>query len=183
MLAEWAEQDDALSASQRAQFLEASSINLRGALDGSEQMYGEGHPMTGGILRTLAGVCDAQGHIEDGRRYRERAEANRRANFEAEDADANSLNRYGTSLMGDGLYEEAQAYLECALRIRESTPGERQFDISTSLLKLGVLLQLQGRDREARPYLERARDIRASICGEDHPATELLRENITLLDD
>ena len=183
VLAEWAKRDGALSAPERAQLLEASSINLSGALDGSEQMYSEGHPMTGGILRTLAGVCDVQGRTEDGRRYQERAEANRRANFDAEDADANALHQYGTSLMGDGLYEEAQAYLECALAIREGNPGERQFDISTSLLKLGVLLQLQGRDVEARPCLERARDIRASICGGDHPATELLRENIALLDD
>ena len=182
VLAKWAEHDGALPAPQRAQFLEDSRGWLGAALNGSEQVYGAGHPMTGGILRALAGVCDAQGHSEESRRYRERAEANRRANFDAEDADDNSLNRHGTSLMDDGLYDEAHAYLECALRTREGTPGERQFDISTSLLKLGVLFQLQGRDEEARSHLERARDIRVSICGEDHPATELLKENVALLD-
>ena len=92
------------------------------------------------------------------------------------------LNRHGTSLIGHGLYDEAHAYLDHALRIRENTLGEWDFDTSTSLLKLGVLLQLQGRSAEARLYLERARDVRASICGETHPATELIRGNLILLD-
>lgn len=183
VLAEWAEHDGALSAPQRAQLLEGSSGWLRAALDGFEQMHGEGYPATGGILRALAGVCDAQGYTEDGRRYRERAEANRGANFEPEDGDAASvLNRYGTSLKGHGLYDEALAYLKRALSIREEVLGEQDFDTSTSLLKLGILLQLQGHDEEARRYLERAIDVRADVCGQLHPATELVRENLRLLD-
>jgi tetratricopeptide (TPR) repeat protein len=183
VLAEWTKQDGALSALQRAQLLEEASGWLRAALNGFEQMHGEWYPATGGILRALAGVCDAQGYTEDGHHYRGRAEANRRANLEPENADAASvLNRHGTSLIGHGLYDEAHAYLDRALRIREITLGEWDFDTSTSLLKLGVLLQLQGRTVEARLYLERARDVRASICGETHPATELIRDNLILLD-
>ena len=99
VLAEWAEQDGALSALRRAQLLEASSTWLRAALNGFEQMHGEWYPATGGILRALAGVCDAQGNTEDGHHYGGREEANRRANLEAENADAASvLNRHGTSL-------------------------------------------------------------------------------------
>src|SRR5215211_1900028 len=140
-------------------------------------------PHDGGILRILAGVCDAQGHSEDGRRYRERAEANCQKNFQGEDANAASaLNAHGTSLTGQGLYDEAHAYLECALRIREQVLGERDFDTSTSLLKLGILFQLWGRDAQARPYLERALAVHAGVCGEDYPATDLVRENLRLLD-
>lgn len=179
---EWAENGPP-SAPERAQILEEANDCLHAALNGSEQMYGEDHPVTGAILRALAGVCDAQGATEDGRRYRERAEANRRANFEAEDADAvGALNAHGTSLIDYGLYDEAHAYLERVLGIRQQVLGERHFDTSTSLLKLGILLQLQGRDGEARAYLERALAVRAEVCGEDHPATDLLQENLSLLD-
>lgn len=81
-----------------------------------------------------------------------------------------------------GLYEEAQAYLEHALSIREEAAGEQDFDTSTSLLKLGLLFQLRGDDAEARSYLERALTVREEVCGEQHPATELVRENLGLLD-
>lgn len=180
---EWAEEDQTLSASHRAWVFEQASGSLQGALNGSEQMYGEEYPMTGGILRVLAGVCDAQGHTEDGRRYRERAEANRHKNFQGANADsATALNSYGTSLTNQGLYEEAHAYLEQVLSIREDILCEQDFDTSTILLKLGILHQLWGRDAQARPYLDRALTLRADVCGETHPATELVRENLSLLD-
>lgn len=179
---EGAEEDQTLSASQRAHVLAQANGALHGALNGAEHMYGEGHPITGGILRVLAEVCEAQGDAENGRRYRERAEANRCANLELEDADgASALNAHGTALTGQGLYDEARAYLERALSIREKSPAERDFDISTILFKLGALCQLRGRDEQARPFLERALDVRKNVCGKTHPATELVRENLRLL--
>ncbi len=183
MFKEWAEGNGMLPAPERTQYLEGASIYLHGALNGFETIYGEDHPSTGGILRALAEVCDAQGENERARRYRERAEANRRVNFEDDNAAADSaLNAYGSSLMYTGLYDEAQAYLEHALSIREGVLGEQDFDTSTSLLKLGVLLQLRGRAEEARQFLERALTIRVQVCGGEHPATALVRENLELLD-
>lgn len=92
------------------------------------------------------------------------------------------LNRYGSSLTGHGLYEEAYAYLERVPNIREEVLEERNVDASTSLLDLGILLQLQGHDEEARQYLERALAVHRDVCGSGHPATALVRENLTLLD-
>lgn len=179
---EWAEEDQALAVERRAWILDQASGALHGALNGAQVMYGEDHPMTGGILRVLADICDAQGDVENGRRYLERAEANRRTSFELEDADvAGALNAHGTALTGQGLYDEARAYLERALALREKTLGEQDFDTSTSLLKLGILSQLRGHDNEARPYLKRALAIRSALCGEGHAATELARENLLLL--
>ena len=83
--------------------------------------------------------------------------------------------------MGQGLYDEAHAYLEWALSIREEILGEHAFDTSTCLLKLGVLLQLRRRDREDRAYLERALAVRVEVGGEDHLATDLVQENMRLL--
>ncbi len=179
---EWAEEDSTLPIPQRATILEQARGSLQVALDGAEEMYGEDHPITGGILQALAEVCAAQGDAESDGRYRERAEASRRANFDSEDANvASTLNLYGTILTRQGLYDEAQSYLERALDIRENTLGEEDFDTSTSLFKLGILLQLRGRDEEAREYLERALTVRSGLCGEGHAATEIVRENLRLL--
>lgn len=180
---EWAEEDQTLSASQRDHNLDQANGSLHGALNGACVLYGEDHPATGGILQVLAKVCDTQGDTANGRRYREQAEANRRANFELEDADiGGTLTAHGTSLMGHGLYDGAHAYLERALALREDALGEQHFDTSTSLLILGVLSQLRSRDSEARGYLERVLAIRSHLCGEGHAATELVRDNLRLLD-
>ena len=74
VLAEWAEQDGALSALRRAQLLEASSTWLRAALNGFEQMHGEWYPATGGCLgpwqesATHRGILRTVTTMEDGRR-------------------------------------------------------------------------------------------------------------------
>ena len=85
-------------------------------------------------------------------------------------------------MLNHGLYDEAHAYLQRALEIREVFSREQDFDISTSLLKLGILLQLRGQNEGACSYLERALAIRRDVCGSDHPATELVRVNLRLLD-
>lgn len=183
VFAEWADEDGAPPAPNRAQGLEGASVYLHAALNGYEEMYGEEDHRTGGTLRALAEVCFAQGNTEAGSRYQDRAEANRRVNFAAEDLDAAGvLSAQGTSLMYNGLHDEAQVYLARALSIREEVSGKRDFDTSTSLLKLGVLLHLRGRDEEARQVLERALAVRAEVCGDEHPATALVRENLKLLD-
>lgn len=180
---EWAEEDQMMPIPQRASILGQARGSLEVALKGAEEMYGETHPIIGGILRTLSEVCPVQGDAQNGDRYRERAEANRGANLKLEDIDvADTLTAHGTTLINYGLYEEAHVYLERGLSIREDILGEQDFDTSTSLLKLGILCQLRHLDNEARPYLERALAVRSALCGEDHAATELVRENLSFLD-
>lgn len=181
--AEWASEDRTRSAEQRAQLREMAIDLLGAALMGSEQGYGQEHPMTGGLHGALGMVRDAQGATVDARRHRERAEECRRGNLRGADADAAvAIDGAARLLTSWGLYDEAQAYLERALTIREGVLGRGDFDTSTILLKLGILFQIRGRDEQARWHLEWALDIRADICGENHPATELVRENLRLLD-
>lgn len=66
--------------------------------------------------------------------------------------------------------------------IREDELGDRNFDTSAVVFKLGILHQLGGRDERAREHLQRALRVRAEICGGTHPATDLVRENLRLLD-
>ena len=102
-------------------------------------------------------------------------------NLRGTDANAAlAIDRAARSLVNWGLWDEAQAYLERALAIREDVLGERDFDTSTSLLKLAVRFQLTGRGGQARRLLERALAVRADICGDTHPATEIVRENLRL---
>ena len=180
--AEWAYEDGTLAAGRLAQLHEMAGGSLETALDGAEHIHGEEHPVTGGVLRALSAVREAQGAAADVRRLRERAEACRRLNLRGADAEAAvAVDRAARSLADWGLWDEAEAYLERALAIREDVLGERDFDTSTSLLKLAVRFQLTGRSGRARPCLERALAARADICRETHPATEIVRENLHLL--
>ncbi len=182
--AEWADEDGTLTAGRLAQLHEMAGGSLETALDGSEHIYGAEHPTTGGLLRALGAVREAQGAAVHARRLWERAEACRRLNLRGTDVDAAvAIGRAARSLMDWGLWDEAQAYLERALAIREDALGEWDFDTSTSLLKLAVLSQLSGRGGQARRHLQRALAVRANICGETHPATEIVRENMGFLED
>jgi tetratricopeptide (TPR) repeat protein len=168
---------------QRPQLREMAAGWLLAALVGSEHGYGEDHPITGGLNRAYGTVRDAQGADEEARHHRERAEACRRLNLRGQDSEAAiAINEAGGWLVNWGLYDEAQVYLGRALAIRESILGGRTFDTSTSLFKLGILFQLRGRDAWARDYLERAWAARSDVCGEDHPATEIVRDNLRLLE-
>jgi len=183
IFAEWAEEDGTLSVEQRAQLREIAGGSLQAALTGSEHGYGEDHLMTGGLNRALGEVRGAQGAAEDARRHREQADTCRRLNLRGKDAEAAvAINEAGGALVPSGLYDEAQAYLERALAIREGVLKERNFATSTSLFKLGILFQLRGRDSRARQYLERALAARSHVCGVDHPATEVVRDNLRLLE-
>jgi tetratricopeptide (TPR) repeat protein len=181
IVAEWANEDGTLSAGRLAQLREMAGGSLETALDGSEHIYGAEHPTTGGLLRALAAVREAQGAAADAHRLRGRAEACCRLNLRGTDAEAAvAVDRAARSLADWGLWDEAEAYLERALAIREDVLGERDFDTSTSLLKLAVRFQLTGRGGRARPHLERALAIRSDICGEMHPATEIVRESLRI---
>ncbi|MDP8926259.1 MAG: tetratricopeptide repeat protein [Actinomycetota bacterium] len=182
ILAEWAE-EDGVPAAQRAQLLAPAAGWLRAALTGAERGYGEDYRITGGLLRAMGAVLEAQGANEEARRHLERGEACRRRNLRADGTQAAiAISGAVRSLMAWGLYDEAQAYLERALEIREHALGQQNFDTSAVLFKLGILHQLGGRDEQARQHLQRALRVRAEICGETNPATELVRENLRLLD-
>lgn len=184
VLKEQAAEDSTLSALDRTQTLHQANGSLQAALNGAEQTYEADDPVKGGILSILADVCDAQGAAADGPRYRKQAEAYRRNNIQDEDEEAASgLSMQGTSLVDHGLYEEALIYLERSLRICEGTLSQQDFNSSQILFKLGVLHQLRGSDSQARPYLERALTLRAEICGKNHSATKMVKDNLNLLQD
>lgn len=178
-----AAEDDGVYEWQRAPLREMAGNWLQTALTGSQDGYGEDHPITGGLNRTLGQVREAQGAHGDAQSHFEHAESCRESNLRDADAGAAAtINRVGRSLIEWNLYDEAQAYLERALEIRADVLEEQSFVTSQSFFNLGALFQLRGWNEQAREMLQRALDIRSDVCGETHPATELARENLRLLD-
>jgi len=182
-LAELAEEDGVYE-EQRAPLREMAGGWLQGALTGSAQNYGDEHPLTGGLHGELGRVRDAQGATQDALRHWERAEACRQRNLQGADVEAAAATDDAAGwLMHWGLYEEAQVYLERVVVVREDVLGHRNFDTSTSLFKLGILFQRRRLDAQARSYLEPALAVRERVCGPNHPAAEIVRENLSLLND
>lgn len=183
LLAELAEEDGVYE-EQRAPLREMAGGWLQGALTGSAQNYGDEHPLTGGLHGELGRLRDAQGATQDARRHWERAEACRQRNLQGADVEAAAATDAAAGwLIHWGLYKEAQVYLESVLVVRRDVLGERDFDTSTSLFKLGILFQRRRLDAQARSYLEQALALRERVCGRNHLAAEIVRDNLSLLDD
>lgn len=72
-------------------------------------------------------------------------------------------------------------YLRRSLEIREDLSRAQDFDSSTVLLKLGAIYRLQRADGQARTVLDRARAIRVKVCGEPHPATQIVEDTLAFL--
>ena len=162
-------EDEGIYADQRAPLREMAGNWLDLALTGSERGYGENHPVTGGLCGALGRVREAQGDLGEARNLLERANSNRQSHLQGRDAGAaTTINDDAKSLVGWGLHDEAQAYLERALEIRVGILGEQSFHTSNSLFNLAVLLQLRGRTVRGRELFQRALNVRARVCGETH---------------
>ena len=183
LLEEQANHDDSLSGTEQEEALISARGHLEEALTLSEELYGRDHAITGGILRALDEVADPEGRHEAEVSYRERANAIREAHLAITGPyTANELDRGAMALAERGLYEEAIAYQERSLQIRNEACGERSLEAAASLFALSRLLQLQGREEEARPYLEQALASHENLLVAGDPATEIIRETLTALD-
>lgn len=183
LLKEQADCDKSLSSAERAEALGATRGYLEEALTLSENLYRKDHPIIGGILQVLAAVACAENRREDERSCRERAEEIRErilATVQATTVD--NLDKGANALGERGLYEEAVFYQQRSVQVRTETPGKRSLNVATSLFQLARLLQLQGRDEEAAPYLEQALAACEEVLGKGDHLTELVRENLTVLD-
>lgn len=182
MCMDLAETDPSLTAADRQQAAATAKSQLQGALNGATHNYAEDHPIMGGIRAALAKAHELEGATSNSQRELSRAEAIRSQNLQADDIEAATrLNAQGTELTSHGLYEEAGMYLKRSLEIRENLSRAQDFDNSTSLLKLGAIYRLQRAEEQAREVLERAHTIRTEVCGEPHPATQIVEDILALL--
>jgi serine/threonine-protein kinase len=94
------------------------------------------------------------------------------------------LNSQAMVLKDMGRYEEAKAWHERALSIREQALGPDHPDVAMSLNDLAVVLRQMGRYEEAKALYERALSIWEKALGPDHPHVAMLLNNLAnMLDD
>ncbi|MBE8965863.1 tetratricopeptide repeat protein [Nostocales cyanobacterium LEGE 12452] len=69
---------------------------------------------------------------------------------------------------GQGLYQQAEPWLERCVELTQNRFGSEHIDVATSLNNLAVLYETTGRYREAKPLLEQALALRKRLLGEEH---------------
>ena len=84
---------------------------------------------------------------------------------------------------GQGLYAEAEPWLENCLAVVRSLLGEQHPDVATSLNNLALLYYAQGRYELAEPLLQQALQLTRSLLGEQHPAVATSLNNLAALYD
>lgn len=148
-----------------------------------EAALGDAHPATAGALDSLANVLSAQALYEEARPLYERSLHIRRQAFGQEHLDtAASENNLANLLRSLGLVAEAIPHQERALATFQSILGENHPNTATSLHHLAVLLQMQGRYNEARPHVAHALAASERVFGREHQFTQMVRENLRILD-
>jgi tetratricopeptide (TPR) repeat protein len=164
--------------------METAESHFNRALDVREQVLGPEHPDTAQSLNNLGTLLQALGQLETAESYFNRALDIRERVLGSEHPDtAQSLNDLGTLLRKMGQLAEARPYYERALAINEKALGPEHPAMATSLNNLGNLLRSMGDMAGARPYYERALAIFEESPGSNHPDTNLVRENLTSLED
>jgi tetratricopeptide (TPR) repeat protein len=79
---------------------------------------------------------------------------------------------------GQGLYAEAEPWLQDCLAVVRSLLGEQHPAVASSLNNLAGLYQSQGRYEDAEPLLQQALELMRSLLGEQHPAVATSLNNL-----
>ena len=69
---------------------------------------------------------------------------------------------------GQGLYQQAEPWLQRCVELTQNRLGLEHIDVATSLNNLAALYETTGRYREAEPLLEKALALRKRLLGEEH---------------
>jgi tetratricopeptide (TPR) repeat protein len=169
-------------------------LRLQGDLDGArarleqayairKQVFGEDHRDTATTINNLGVYLQAEGNSAEAQRYIERAISICEQVLGNGHPDvARSLNDLGVLLHAKGQLVEARTRLQRALGIREKVLREGHPDIAQSLTNLAGVIADQGNHEEARLLYQRALAIYEEVLGEEHSTTQLVQQNLTILD-
>ena len=89
--------------------------------------------------------------------------------------------RLGWFYKGQGLYPQAQPWLEKAKEIAEQRFGEEHPSVAASLNNLAGLYKNQGRYDEAETLFLQALDMRKKLLGDEHPSVATSLNNLAAL--
>lgn len=162
------------TATEKREILDTARGHLEEVLDPLRRLWGEGAPLTAGVMRVAANVAEAEGRHADASPLRARADA-ARGNV-LRNADADFVAKGVEIFAARGLYGEAELYGWRALDLRRFVAPKGSFKVAEAEFALGRLLQLRGRRLDAAEHLKEALNLREALLGEGHPATELVRD-------
>ncbi|MDZ7964720.1 MAG: tetratricopeptide repeat protein [Nostoc sp. DedSLP03] len=82
---------------------------------------------------------------------------------------------------GQGLYQQAEPWLQQCVKIAENRLGSEHPDVATSLNNLAALYQSTGCYSEAEPLYQQALSLRKRLLGEEHPDVATSLNNLAAL--
>lgn len=160
---------------------------LERAAEINDQALGD-HPDTARSLDSLGNVLAAQEAYERARSVHERALAIYEQALGEHPSTAISMNnlaqvlqRLGLSKRDPTYFEKALGYQQRAITIFEATSGDNHPHTATTLHATAMSLQALGRLQEARPYVARSLSACENVFPLGYPFTEMVRENLRLL--
>ncbi|MEH2005698.1 tetratricopeptide repeat protein [Nostoc sp.] len=87
----------------------------------------------------------------------------------------------GWFYQGQGLYQQAEPWLQQCVKIAENRLGLEHFDIATSLNNLAELYRYTGRYTEAEPLYLQALELSKYLLGDNHPIVATSLNNLAEL--
>jgi tetratricopeptide (TPR) repeat protein len=154
----------------------------------SDKIMGPDHPQTAQCLDNLANVlchqdlyADAQPHLERAVEIKVFGDDYLGAAISMNNS-AYLLQSMGMTSQDSSLLARALMYQQLALAIFERELGDNHPYTARLLYFTAVSLQMLGRFDEARPYMVRSLAACENVFGTDVPFTEMIRENLRLLD-
>ncbi|MEH2067650.1 MAG: tetratricopeptide repeat protein [Nostoc sp.] len=82
---------------------------------------------------------------------------------------------------GQGLYQQAEPWLQQCEKVTKNRLGLEHPDVATSLNNLAVLYFSTGRYSQAEPLLQQALSLRKRLLGEEHPDVAISLNNLAAL--
>ncbi|BAY77406.1 NB-ARC domain-containing protein [Nostoc linckia NIES-25] len=87
----------------------------------------------------------------------------------------------GWFYQGQGLYQQAEPWLQQCVKVAENRLGLEHSDIATSLNNLAALYKFTGRYREAEPMYQQALEMKKRLLGDNDPIVATSLNNLAEL--
>ncbi|MEH1839430.1 MAG: tetratricopeptide repeat protein, partial [Nostoc sp.] len=89
--------------------------------------------------------------------------------------------RLGWFYQGQGLYQQAEPWLQQCEKVTKNRLGLEHLDVTASLNNLATLYRSTGRYNEAEPLMQQVLELRKRLLGENHPRVATSLNNLAEL--
>jgi tetratricopeptide (TPR) repeat protein len=168
----------ALLLSAQGDFASAQRLNET-ALEATQQMFGDEHPITLTSMHNLAFTLLSRDHLDEARRLQEQVlEVRRRVLGEEHLSTLHAMINLASTLLTQGHLDDARRLQERVLELGRRVLGEAHPDTVLAMNNLAGTLWTQGDLDGARALAEEALGARRRALGEEHPRTLTCMDNL-----